>query len=338
MNDFSELQPAAAAMLRVNLALRDGEKVAFVTDVPTAADWERLPWRTLVEVGERAFMARRVWEMVQPGFPANRIELICYPLTGQHGREPDAATADRLLGWDVLVMMNTYSLSHTEAREKASKQGARIASMPGVEAAMFAPGGPMAADYKAISAETERMAALLTAAKQARVTTPFGTDLTFSLEGRKGGPDTGLIHKPGEFGNLPGGEAYAAPVEGTAEGRLVVPAGWYPGLDAALTFTFAGGLVTAIEGGGAVGDHFRSLLVFDDPALAHRRNCAELGIGTNPNAKRPDNVLEAEKILGTVHIAIGDSSHLGGVTPSDLHEDFVLTRPTLALDGVKVIG
>ena len=34
----------------------------------------------------------------------------------------------------------------------------------------------------------------------------------------------------------------------------------------------------------------------DDPTFRARLNLAELGIGTNPNTRRPGNVLEAEKI------------------------------------------
>ena len=43
------------------------------------------------------------------------------------------------------------------------------------------------------------------------------------------------------------------------------------------------------------------------------RNLAELGIGTNDKASRPDNVLEAEKILGTIHLALGDNTGFGGI-------------------------
>ncbi|MEM2276568.1 MAG: peptidase, partial [Thermoproteota archaeon] len=57
----------------------------------------------------------------------------------------------------------------------------------------------------------------------------------------------------------------------------------------------------------------------------------------NPYARRPDNVLEAEKIRGTVHIAIGDNSHMGGKAESDIHEDFIIPRPTLTLDGKVVM-
>lgn len=118
----------------------------------------------------------------------------------------------------------------------------------------------------------------------------------------------------------------------------MVPAGWYPGLKENMRLTFHAGHVISVEGGGEVGEYFRELFDFSNADRSHRRNCAELGIGTNPNAKRPDNVLEAEKIKGTVHIAVGDNSHMGGVVESDLHEDFVLPQPTLWIDGERVLG
>ena len=338
MANFEELRQAAANMLKVNMNLQDGERVAFVSDVPTPADWEQLPAAKLERLTGRALMTKAVFLMMREEFPACTFDLICYLQTGQSGREPSEETARRFLDYDVLIMMTTHSLSHTNAREHASRKGARIASMPGVEAAMFAPDGPMAADYQTITRETLAVAELLTNGNQVRITTPFGTDLSFSIAGRSGGADTGLLHERGAFGNLPGGEAFVAPVEGTAEGKLVVPAGWHPGLNENMTLTFSNGYVTAVEGGGKVGEHLREIFAFGDESKRHRRNCAELGIGTNPNARKPDNVLEAEKIKGTVHVAVGDSSHLGGVTESDLHEDFVLTQPTVWIDGKKVIG
>jgi leucyl aminopeptidase (aminopeptidase T) len=63
----------------------------------------------------------------------------------------------------------------------------------------------------------------------------------------------------------------------------------------------------------------------------------ELGLGTNPNARRPDHVPEAEKIKGTVHFAIGDNLHMGGEVESDTQEDFIQPEPDLPLDGRPVI-
>lgn len=338
MKEFEHLRQAAINMLNVNLGAREGERVAFVTDVPTPGDWETLPGEVLEDMLNRARMTRAIYQMMCEAFPTLALDLICFEQTGQSGREPDEATARRFLNYDVLVLMTTHSLSHTRARENACQRGARVASMPGVDAAMFAPDGPMATDYLQVQRESLALAEILTRGHTVRITTPYGTDLSFSIEGRKGMGDTGLLLESGAFGNLPGGEAYIAPVEGTAEGLLVVPAGWYPGLKENMRLTFHAGHVISVEGGGEVGEYFRELFDFSNADRSHRRNCAELGIGTNPNAKRPDNVLEAEKIKGTVHIAVGDNSHMGGVVESDLHEDFVLPQPTLWIDGERVLG
>ena len=153
--------------------------------------------------------------------------------------------------------------------------------------------------------------------------------------------DDGLYGtKPGIWGNLPAGEAFAVPLEGTGEGQLVAAAGWFPNLSEDMIFRLEKGEVVEIQGGGTVGDKFRRLLDLgsEDPICVARRNLAELGIGTNPNARKPDNVLEAEKIKGTVHIAIGDNIHMGGHVEADLHEDFVQPEADLILDGKPVIA
>ena len=62
-----------------------------------------------------------------------------------------------------------------------------------------------------------------------------------------------------------------------------------------------------------------------------------MGIGTNPKARRVDITIEAEKIKGTLHIGIGDSSHMGGKVVADYHQDFVVDAPDLFLDEKKAM-
>lgn len=336
--DEALLKKAGLDILQVNMNLQKGESVLFMTDIPSPADWQKMTAAALAEAGERSLMTKQIFEQVKGELPDNQIDFLAIAMTPQSGAEPGAEAAAKMLNYDVLVMMTTNSLSHTEAREHACRKGARVASMPGIEPAMFAAGGPMLADYKQVEQTTLKWAEAITPVQQVHVTTPYGTDLRFSIAGRDGHGDTGLIHQKGEFGNLPAGEAYTAPLEGTAEGTLAVPAGWFPNLSEKMVLTFEKGYVTKVEGGGKVGAEFAELFAFHDESLKHRRNCAELGIGTNPNAKRADNVLEAEKILGTIHIAVGDSSHVGGVTVSDLHEDFVQNDVVVEFDGRRVIG
>jgi len=327
-------------MLRVNMGLKSGEMLLVVTDVPRSVDWQNELHAKLKAMSERALLGRLVAEVGAEEYPGCTVAHWPFPATGRHGAEPDEDTAARMRAADVVVAITTYSLSHTNARTGATEAGARVASMPEFEAHMLEPGGPMAADYVQIAADCQVFAELLTAAKDVVVCAPHGTDLRFSVEGRPGEVDNGLYGtEPGMWGNLPAGETYAIPLEGTAEGTLVAPAGWYPFLEEDMVFRLKQGEVVELTGGGRVGDKFRGLLKLgeDDPVYRARRNLAELGIGTNPNARKADNVLEAEKIKGTVHIAIGDNIHMGGVIEADLHDDFVQPQADLYLDGEPVI-
>jgi leucyl aminopeptidase (aminopeptidase T) len=330
----------AESVLRVvkgNMGVKEGENVLVLADVPSIPEWKGKSLESLQDFVSRLMLARTVSGIIQEeisGFLSG-VKFHPYPSCGGSGREPDSETSQLMKAYDVILAMTTHSLTHTVARSEATALGRRVASMPGVTAEMFYPEGALFADLAPMKEETERIARILTGASSARVVSKNGTDLHLGLKGRSAKADTGVLDAPGAWGNLPAGEAYIAPLEGTCEGVLVVSAGWYPELERPLTITFKEGAVTEVEGGGRVGDGLRELLESGmEPRFPERRNCAELGLGTNPCAKRPDNLLEAEKIRGTVHIAIGDSSHMGGNVSADVHEDFVVANATLYLDGV----
>lgn len=333
--DKAQITEAVLDMLSVNMAFKEGEHMLVVSDVPTAKHWREENRPTLTEMLERAMLAKVVSEIASEHYADSTVELTIYPAVGTHGAEPPRDVSASLRQANVVIAITSYSLSHTTAREEATAAGTRIASMPGFVARMLAVDGPMAVDYQRVAAEGRRIADRLTTSQEAVVRTPEGTDIHFSLAGRQGENDHGLYTEEGTWGNLPAGEAYIAPLEGTAEGVLVAPAGWYPHLEENMVLRFEDGLVFDVEGGGAVGERFLALLKPGDDREPYRsrRNLAELGIGTNPNASDPTNVLEAEKIRGTVHLAIGDNSHMGGAVSADLHEDFVLPHPDLLLDG-----
>jgi leucyl aminopeptidase (aminopeptidase T) len=329
-------------MLQTNMGLKDGETLVVATDVPRTGDWRDESPHRLAGMLERAMLARLVADVAAERFPRCPVLFLPFPNAGGHGTEPNPEAAAQMRKAGVVLALTTFSLSHTDARQAVTEAGGRLASMPGFEARMLEPGGPMAADYVQIAADCRTWADLLTPAMEAVVRTPDGTDLRFSLEGRPGQVDDGFYDGSGveRWGNLPAGETYAIPLEGTGEGRLVVRAGWYPDLEEEMVLRIEKGVVAELHGGGAVGDEFRRLfrLDSDDPVYRARRNLAELGIGTNPNARRPDNVLEAEKIKGTVHIGIGDNIHMGGLVGADSHEDFVQPQADLILDGKPVIA
>ena len=71
------------------------------------------------------------------------------------GKEPPLPVADIMRKNRVIIIATKDSLTHTRARQQATKEGARIVSMPGISRAVFESGG-MTADYNALQ---ERLAA-----------------------------------------------------------------------------------------------------------------------------------------------------------------------------------
>ncbi len=322
------------------MGVRLGERVLVVTDVPTPEQWGQLGSDQVEAMLRRAYLARLVADLAREYLPGGTVRFLTFPSTGRSGVEPPEEAARAMQEADVVLAITSYSLSHTEAREEACRRGARVASMPRFLPEMLYPDGPMAVDYEAVASSTHALAGLITAASKVRVTTPAGTDVEFSVEGRDGRSDDGMYTASGSWGNLPAGEAYCAPLEGTAHGLLVVEPGWHAGLGEPMTIHLERGEVTALEGGGVVGSEISEIL--DLPRRREdarpRRMLAEMGIGTNPHARRTDITVEAEKIKGTVHLAVGDGSHLGGVVVADYHQDFVFPRPDLWFDGEAVIA
>ena len=224
------IEDGVLSMLRVNMGLKEGERLLVVADPPTLEQWRDKDPSNLMEQLERSMLARMVAEIAREAFSNSIVDFYPYPSVGQHGKEPGEALTEKMREADVLIAIVNYSLSHTNARAEATNAGTRIASMPGFEARMFHPGGPMSVDYGQVAEDTEKFAQLVTAAERATVRSSGGTDISFSLAGREGDVDTGLCTEKGAWSNLPAGEAYAAPIEGTAEGVIVVQSGWYPDL------------------------------------------------------------------------------------------------------------
>jgi leucyl aminopeptidase (aminopeptidase T) len=204
--------------------------------------------------------------------------------------------------------------------------------MPGITVDMFAEGA-ITADYVRVAELTHQVAGWLTAGEAVRLVKD-GRELRLSIAGRTAIASTGVYRERGQGGNLPSGEAYIAPVEGTAEGELVVD-GSMAGLgrlSAPLLVHVAAGRLVRAEGPGA--DRLVALL--DMSPLG--RSVAELGIGTNDRARLTGVVLEDEKIAGTVHVAFGDNSTFGGAVRAGVHLDGVVLAPDLYIDDRQVLA
>jgi len=263
---------------------------------------------------------------------ARSAKRLTFPSLSRHGEEPPTHVAEAMTQASVIFTPTTYSLSHTQARARATQRNARIATIGGVSEDTFK--RAIAVDYVALAATSRRLARALTSARSCRVTTPAGTDVVLVLEGRTAISDDGNLQAPGEWGNLPAGEAYISPQETRAEGTIVFDGALagYGLLADPLSVTLSRGRAVSAEGEAA--DWLLDTLDAGGPT---GRLIAELGIGTNPAAILTGDICEDEKVIGTVHIAFGMSTSIGGANRASVHLDGMMLQPTVELDGQPLL-
>ncbi|MBC8412890.1 MAG: aminopeptidase [Nitrospira sp.] len=226
----------------------------------------------------------------------------------------------------VVIGLSHYSTSHTRFRDLLNRIcKTRYASMPLFDKDMLT--GPMKVNWEKMQIRSKEIEKTVNRYEEIEIISENGTNIVFSKSGRKAMSDTGIITKPGGFCNLPAGEVYLAPLEGTANGTLVLE--WAPTrkLNSPVTVNIKNGIAVSLEGDEVFVKELQTK--FDE--AKENRNIAELGIGTNDKALRPDNILESEKIFGTIHIAFGDNSSFGGKIRANFHQDFVFFKPTMTL-------
>ncbi len=246
------------------------------------------------------------------------------------GMEPPKAIAEAMKNVDVVIAPTSKSLSHTKARMKCGCGGARMVSMPRITEEMIVSGG-MTADYEKVSKLFLNLRSLLSSAREIRITTNLGTDIAFDVQECKWKADTGLCLTPGCCINLPAGEVYVAPKN--AEGKIVVDAtiSELGLLKSPVEINVENRYVSEIKGERA--DELKIIL---ESAGELAYNVAELGFGLNPNARMIGNALEDEKVRGTIHIGLGDSSTIGGDVVAGIHLDAIITKPKIFADGKEV--
>ncbi len=292
--------------------VKSGESVLIVADTSTSLSICKSLFEAARNLGCEV--------MIMTMFPRTR-----------HGEEPPPAVAEAMKNADVVVAPTTFSLTHTQARINACKAGARIASMPGITERMMTEGG-ITADCSGINDIAIVLNERLKNVRRVRVITESGTDIVFDLDGCEWKMDTGMCHESGCSSNLPAGELYIAPKD--ANGIFVVDGSMsgFGLLDSPLEFTVRDRYVTGIRG--ELAEKMNAML---GRVGKKGRNIAEFGIGINPEARLIGNVLEDEKVGGTVHIALGDNSTFGGDVVAGIHLDGIITKPRLFADGEEFI-
>jgi leucyl aminopeptidase (aminopeptidase T) len=256
-------------------------------------------------------------------------ELVRYEEPEKQGQEPPKPVARKMKEFDVFIAPTMKSLSWTDARIEATESGTRGATLPSVNRTVWE--GALQADYKRVAEITEEAHSLLKDVEEVKIESPSGTDLKITL-GDRLIPGKGIVHEEGEFSNLPAGEVYTAPLD--ANGVMVIDNFVVQGTGTKVRIE--DGKVTEImEAENA--EEIREAV----ENIENGENIAEFGFGTNPEADLVNNVLQDEKALGTVHIAIGNSMPIaekeGNGVKSEIHWDNVIRDPTVWFDGRKVL-
>jgi len=295
-----KLEQAADKFVKM-LRLQPNETVLVITDK------ERL------EIGEALLRST-----------APNSTMLVIPLVGNHSQEPETYVGKQMLESDVILCPTTYSLTHTSAARTAKQEGKTVITMPGITEAVFVRGATE--DYKKVQAMNTKLARALEKTQVVKVKSKEA-NLTVVCQDRTIVKDDGKYEKRPTLSNFPAGETGFAPSRGLTNGWFIVNKSQF--CEKGTKISIDNGFVSDIQG-----DIKFKRMLFNIP---NGRNIAEFSIGTNNKAKITGNVLEDEKVLGTCHIAFGDSKSLGGEVTSNIHLDFVIQKPDIWFNAKQVM-
>ena len=313
MNISPALYSASQIAVRDCMGTQPGERLLVVTDEPLRTIGYAL-WKAAKDLGAEVML----------------VEML--PRT-TNGEEPPREIAELMKMVDVVLCPTSKSLTHTDSRRAASAAGARVATLPGVTEEIMI--RCMNADYHKIAERTFRLCDELEKTSVVKVVAPSGTDVTLPVKGRKAHASSGLFREKGLWGNLPTGEAYLAPLEGESQGIVVVDGSMASVgmIRQPIRIVVKDGYATEITGG----PEAKRLIELLEPHGKDARTVAEFGIGTNDKAILTGEILEDEKVMGTIHIAFGDNKSMGGSVRVASHLDGLIKEPTVWFDDRKVM-
>ena len=292
---MKKMEAAAKMVVKTCMDIRRGENVLVVCDPTTT------------EIGQALYEAASKI--------SDRTLLIIMPKGRHHGEEPPRPVANLMRQQQVVLAPTKFSLTHTRARIQASKDGARIATMPGMTVELFTEGG-MSADFSKMRDLIADLGGVLRRKREVHITSSEGTDVRFEVDWKKWNrEDSGICNRPQMVTNLPAGKVFTSPRSGSMNGVIVIDGSCDADiLSEPLTLTVEEGIVIDVKGGSAAANIRQS---FGEVAKKLRSReqdllwtVAEAGFGVNPNARLLGNLLEDEKVLGTFYFSVGDSASL----------------------------
>lgn len=315
-SSFIEMMPGAMKAVNQCAGVKPGENVVIACDT------------NKMRLGEALAAAA----YAVGGIPT----ITVFPPTGAHGAQVPEPVVGACARSDVFFLPTTWSMTHTDARIEAIKNGARGTTMCEVTEDCLCTGGILA-DYEENDRLGRKLGAVMGKGKKIRMTSSAGTDLTAEITERPVQYETGLFREPGQFAALPNSELNISPIEGTTEGVIVGNVrlmGFGILRDEPVTIQVKAGEVIRITGGKAADYLNETLKSFDDRKAY---NLAEFAVGLNPFCRSYATNLEDLGKLGFGHHGIGSSYAIGGDVLAPCHIDVIYSEATLEIDGQVIL-
>lgn len=324
----------------------------------------RRPFVRNIKAGDRVLVLSdtdhdpRVWQVVQSVLCelGAEVTVALFERRPADYYDPPSAVCEAMMKSDVNVLVASTGMLHSPANFRAMEAGIPAICMDGGMTLEMFQSGAVTDDMKQIAVRKHYVAKDIFGAdaKECRVTSRHGTDFTYRVDDRIFVPPLpGNSFDPYKIinfdkdenrkgGNLyyylfPTGEFNVAPIEGSANGKLVIDLTMHHlgRLQSPIELTVEKGRVTRIEGG-ADARVLRDYLETYGDENAYM--CpAEASVGVNAKAVVRGIQREDKNIMGTMHFGLGTNIDVGGSVKSKIHMDGVILEPTLYVDGKKRI-
>jgi 2,5-dihydroxypyridine 5,6-dioxygenase len=315
-SSFIEMMPGAMKIMTQCAGVKPGENVVITCDTNKLRMAEAL--------AAAAYAVQ--------GMPV----IVAFPPTGAHGAQVPRSVVSAAANSDVLIMPTSWSMTHTDARIAAIKNGARVCTMCEATEDCLCTGGILG-DFEENDRLGRRLGKIIENGKKIRMTSSAGTDLTAEITGRPVSYETGLFREPGQFAALPNSELNIAPIEGTANGVIVGDVrlmGYGVIREEPVTIEVENGNVVKITGKQAA-EYLRTTLQSFNDRSAY--NLAEFAVGLNPASRAYATNLEDLGKLGFGHHGIGSNYAFGGKVEAPCHIDIIYSQASLEIDDTLIL-
>jgi len=315
-----EAAEAAKNALECVLEAKKGESITIFCDEEKKSVCEPFSMgalrlglkRRLVKLKTEPTFRKEIPADIKEIFPKQRADIFVNLLRGNREETP-------------------FRISLTELEKQDRK--ARLAHCPGITLDMLTDGALALTikDHRKMQDFATSLIQRLSQAVRVEVTNSAGTNISMSVERRPFFTDTMLDPKSLSWMNMPTGEVTVAPVEDSLDGELIcdMAIGGIGPIKSAVEIVAKDGRVIKTES-----QDDRVLKKVEESFMTDNRAkiVGEFAFGINPKARFVEEFLEAEKILGTVHVAFGNNSDMpGGNNPSANHMDFLISKPSVRI-------